>query len=338
MPISSAAADPLSAFLKPCRLECSRAHPWRFTSPWGLEFTKAGPGFVIVLEGTCRMRVPGMDEDMVLRRNDFAVITRGTGFAICDRPDSRLANGDHLLAGAAASLHEAGSPGGGGVVTRLAWGSFGVVDDYTRQAFSLLPPLLLACGDGPDAAGVGPLVHILLDELDSSRPGREVLAERTLHALLVYALRATPLALPGADRLIPALNVPGMGMALAAIHSRPDHEWSVRELAELAGLSRSKFAVRFVEVFGCPPFDYLRDVRMRRACELLKETEQGIKEISAQVGYATEASFSRAFSTWCGSAPGAYRRQKKSALGDSAPPQRGASQRPVPVAGFDGHQ
>ena len=201
-----------------------------------------------------------------------------------------------------------------------------------------MPPLLLACGDGPDAAGVGPFVRVLLDELDSSRPGREVLAERTLHALLVYALRATPLALPGADRLIPALNVPGMGMALAAIHSRPDHEWSVRELAELAGLSRSKFAVRFVEVFGCPPFDYLRDVRMRRACELLRETEQGIKEISARVGYATEASFSRAFSTWCGSAPGAYRRQKKAALADGVVPQRGTAQRSVPVAGFEAHE
>src|SRR6516162_976015 len=99
MPISSAAADALSAFLKPCRVECQRTFLWRLSSPWGLEFTRTGPGFVIILEGSCRMRVPGMAEDMVLRRNDFAVTTRAGGFAICDRPDSRLANGDHLLGG-----------------------------------------------------------------------------------------------------------------------------------------------------------------------------------------------------------------------------------------------
>ncbi|MGE5191365.1 MAG: helix-turn-helix domain-containing protein [Deltaproteobacteria bacterium] len=311
MPSLSAAADVLSAFLKPCRLECRHVQPWRLSSPWGLEFSNAGPGFAVVTEGVCLLRVPGMAADMTLRRNDFAVFTRASGFAICDRPGSRLADGDHLLDNGAMASRDSVYLGGGGAVTRLSWGSLGVTDDYTRQAFSLLPPLLLACADGPDAPGVGPLVRILLDELESRRPGAEALADRVLHALFGYALRGTPLTLPGSDRLIPALNVPGMGLALAAIHSRPNQEWSVRELADLAGLSRSKFAARFVEVFGCPPFDYLRDVRMRLACQLLKESEQGIREICARVGYATEASFSRAFSQWCGSAPGAFRRQKR---------------------------
>jgi AraC-like DNA-binding protein len=262
-----------------------------------VEFTRGGPGFVVVLEGVCRLRLSGMAEDTVLRRNDFAVVTRPAGVVLRDRPDSRLTNGDHLLNGDAAAWRDGVSLGGGGAVSRLAWGNFGVGDDYTRQAFSLLPPLLLACGDGPDASGVGPLVRVLLDEAEGQRPGGDVLANRMLHSLLVYALRATPLTLPGSDDLVPALNVPGMGMALAAMHSRPDHEWSVRELAELAGLSRSKFAVRFVEVFGCPPFDYLRDVRMQLASQLLKETEQGIKEICARVGYATEASFRQGWSS-----------------------------------------
>jgi AraC-like DNA-binding protein len=333
MPISIVPADALSTFLKPCRVECRRAQPWRFSSPWGFEFTKAGPGFVTVLEGACRLRVPGMTDDTMLRRNDFAVLTRPAGFAVCDRPDSRAINGDHLLEGDSAPSRDGVSVGGGGVNSRLYWGSMALTDEYSRQAFSLLPPLLVASGDGPDAAGIGLLVRLLLDELDGDRPGGEVLANRTLHALLVYALRATPLTLPTSDSLVPALNVPGMGIALAAIHSRPDHEWSVRELAELAGLSRSKFAVRFVELFGCPPFDYLRDVRMRLACQLLRETEQGIKEICAQVGYATEASFSRAFSNWSGSAPGAFRRQKQELPADGAALQRGTSGRAIPVAG-----
>jgi AraC-like DNA-binding protein len=95
-------------------------------------------------------------------------------------------------------------------------------------------------------------------------------------------------------------------------------------------VSRSKFAVRFVEVFGTPPFDYLRDVRMRLACRLLHETDLGIKEISARAGYATEASFSRAFSQWCGCAPGAYRRRKENPPPDGDPRNRTRSNRESP--------
>jgi AraC-like DNA-binding protein len=281
-----------------------------------LEFTKAGPGFVSVMDGSCVLRLPGSGKEIPLRRQDFAVFTRPGALEFCDRPGSRLLAGDHLLDLTAPESREPLHHGGGGVPTRLAWGNLEITDEYTRQAFALLPPLVVAPGDGPDGAGLGALTRLLLDELDGGRPGCEVLADRTLHALLVYAFRAKPLTLPSARTLLPALNVPGMGMALAAIHSRPEHEWSVRELAHLAGLSRSKFAVRFVEVFGCPPFDYLRDVRMRLACRLLHETDQGIKEISARAGYATEASFSRAFSQWCGCAPGAYRRRKGAPAGE----------------------
>jgi AraC-like DNA-binding protein len=311
--------DVLSAFLKPCRVESRHARWWRLTSPWGLEFTKGGPAFIAVLEGACLLRLDGSVSDTAFRANDFALLTRPTRLVLCDRPASRLSSGDHLLEDTGSPSREAIHLGGGGVPTRIVWANLNVADEYTRQAFALLPALVMAAGDGPDASGLAALTRVLLDELPGRHPGGEVLADRALHALLVYALRAKPLTLPSAESLVPALNVPGMGMALAAIHSRPEHEWSVRELARLAGLSRSKFAVRFVEVFGTPPFDYLRDVRMRLACRLLRETDLGIKEISARAGYATEASFSRAFSQWCGCAPGAYRRRKQNSPSDGEP-------------------
>jgi AraC-like DNA-binding protein len=52
---------------------------------------------------------------------------------------------------------------------------------------------------------------------------------------------------------------------------------------------------------------------MRLACRLLRESEKGIKEIAGRVGYSTEASFSKAFTHWCGQAPGEYRRQSRRA-------------------------
>src|SRR5260370_24019840 len=78
--------DVLSAFLKPCRVECRYARWWRLTAPWGLSFTKAGPGFVAVLDGACLLRLEGSAFETALRANDFALFTRTTALTLCDRP------------------------------------------------------------------------------------------------------------------------------------------------------------------------------------------------------------------------------------------------------------
>lgn len=311
-PISSDRTDVLSAFLAPCRVECRWTRLWRLTAPWGFEMVRNGPGFFIVLEGACFLQAPGVTGDLALRQNDFVVLTRADTTVLRDSPDSRVISVNDSPASPDHPLHEVRHLGGGGTSTPLLWGALTSEDDYTRQALHLLPPFLLVHGRGADAvAGLEPLLNFLLAELADRRPGGTLLVDRLLHALLVLALRATPPTLPNSEGLVRALSVPGLGVALAAIHAHPGREWSVNELAELAGLSRSKFSLRFVEMLGCPPFDYLRDVRMRLACQLLHESNHGIKEISARVGYSTEASFSRAFSHWCGSAPGTYRRQKR---------------------------
>jgi len=307
------ATDLLSAFLSPCQIQCRQTQLWRMTAPWGLKLRQAGPGFVIVLEGACLARVSGRPDGLTLRANDLIVFTREADLALRDGPDSRLVPIDHFARRAGSTANEPLHLGGGGAATRLLSGVLFGQDDYTQQAFALMPPVLVARGDAPEiASGMGPLLRLFIDELEQRRPGGELLADRILQAMLVYALRITPLLLPDSESLMPTLAMPGLGTAIGAIHSRPEHEWSVRELAELAGLSRSKFAVRFVEVLGRPPVDYVREVRMRLACRLLHETDCGIKEIAAKVGYATESSFSKAFVRSCGCAPGEYRRKNKS--------------------------
>lgn len=305
--------DLLSAFLSPCRIQCRGTRPLRLTAPWGLRFDESGPGFFVVLEGECLLRIDAMTDDLPVHQNDLVVFTREADFAILDRPHSRLVPADQLLERTAVMAQPV-QLGGGGKGVRLLWGELVPADDYTRQAFALLPPLLVARGDAPEiAAGMGPLLRLFVDELEQHRPGGDLLVERVLQAMLVYALRLTSFSLPAADGFMPSLAVPGLGLAVGAIHSRPEHDWSVRELAELAGLSRSKFAARFLEVLGRPPVDYLREVRMRLACQLLNESDFGIKEIAVKVGYATEASFSKAFARSCGCAPGEYRRAARGA-------------------------
>jgi AraC-like DNA-binding protein len=310
-PNSADTTDVLSAFLAPCRLRCSATRSWRFTVPWGVELSRVGPGFLVVLDGSGLIRAPGAAGDLSLREHDIVILTQESTVVLRDQSGSRVVGLDDPLATAGFHSLEPRLIGGGGPATHILYGALTSDDDYTRQALRLLPHFLLVRGDGRAASRLNPLTGLLLTELQEHGPGAGLLVDHLIHALLVVALRESPPNLPDSAGLVKALSVPGLGVALAAMHTRPGREWSVSELAELAGLSRSKFSVRFVETLGCPPFDYLRDVRMRLACQLLQSSDHGIKEISARVGYGTEASFSRAFSNWCGTAPGTYRRKKR---------------------------
>ncbi|MCW7753473.1 helix-turn-helix transcriptional regulator [Desulfobotulus sp. H1] len=69
----------------------------------------------------------------------------------------------------------------------------------------------------------------------------------------------------------------------------------LRELARQAGLSRTCFAERFRELFGMPPFAYLRERRMEAARALLLSGSVNVTEAALAVGYASLSHFARAF-------------------------------------------
>lgn len=53
------------------------------------------------------------------------------------------------------------------------------------------------------------------------------------------------------------------------------------------------------------------EIRQERAIELLHRSRQPIKQIAAQVGFQSEKSFVRAFKSWTGTSPGAFRAEGK---------------------------
>ena len=106
-----------------------------------------------------------------------------------------------------------------------------------------------------------------------------------------------------------ALQDPQVGRALALIHRDPTHPWTVETLAGAVGVSRSGLAARFVDLVGETPMTYLRQWRFEVAQNWLRDTDQTLAEIAEQLGYESEASFSRAFKKATGRTPGSVRRE-----------------------------
>ena len=115
------------------------------------------------------------------------------------------------------------------------------------------------------------------------------------HKPVAASFDGGPTADPSTTNTLESLEDAGLGRALSAMHEQPQHCFSLPELAELAGTSRSVFAVRFAHAIGQSPIEFLKALRLARAAALLARTDLPVKGVAARVGYASRSSFGRAF-------------------------------------------
>jgi AraC-like DNA-binding protein len=102
-----------------------------------------------------------------------------------------------------------------------------------------------------------------------------------------------------------------VGRSLAALHTRPDHAWTLEALARHVAASRSVLAERFTGLLGMPPMQYLARWRMQLAAELLSGSRSSIAEIAHRLGYGSEAALSRAFKRIVGVSPAHWRQGRR---------------------------
>lgn len=96
---------------------------------------------------------------------------------------------------------------------------------------------------------------------------------------------------------------------LAHIHDHLDGDLSLDALADVACMSRFHWHRVFRAMTGETLADAVRRIRLQRAANALVREDRPIEEIAARYGYSGPASFSRAFRSALGVAPGEFREQ-----------------------------
>ena len=132
--------------------------------------------------------------------------------------------------------------------------------------------------------------------------GRQVALDHLFNYFLILLIRhlvGTGIVEGG---LLAGLADPRLSLALIAVHESPQRNWTLEDLADLAGMSRTRFAGRFHDVVGQTAIGYLAGWRMQVATSLLAKGI-AIKTITSQVGYDDPTAFSRAFSKVMGCSP-----------------------------------
>jgi transcriptional regulator GlxA family with amidase domain len=207
--------------------------------------------------------------------------------------------------------------GGGGTSTRLVCGYMACDPLLSAPILDALPPILKV-NIKADRSGQWleqSILH-LVEEAASDRAGGEAMLAKLSEALFVDTLRRFVAALPEQQNgWLAGARDPAVGKSLALLHGRVDHPWTIAELAQEVGLSRSALVDRFSRYLSEPPMAYLTGWRLRLAARALATTPRGVAEIAADVGYESEAAFNRAFKRAFGSPPARYRREHASTAG-----------------------
>jgi len=158
---------------------------------------------------------------------------------------------------------------------------------------------------------------MLASEMAELAPGSELVVNRLADLLFIHSIRAHIGSESEACKsgLLRAIFDRQIGVALRSMHEKVEHRWTVESLAAACGMSRSAFAVRFKDLVGETPLEYLTSWRMQKASTLLKKGDRKLVEVAESVGYDSDASFSKAFKRVLGIAPREYRRSSLEALG-----------------------
>lgn len=98
---------------------------------------------------------------------------------------------------------------------------------------------------------------------------------------------------------------------LELMDARADHNLSIDQLAQVAGLSPTHFARAFKQSVGRAPHQHLMSLRLERARRLLELPDAGLSEVAQRAGFADQAHFTRFFKRQFGMTPGAFVRGRK---------------------------
>jgi AraC-like DNA-binding protein len=316
--------DALSELLRVVKLSGAVFINARCSSPWGVHtppssvfspYTEFPSNHIIefhlVTEGRCFIRVGS--ETTPLSPGDIAMVPHGDAHYMGNGIVSAPADGAAMLPALLGAKFDITHLGGGGEETRLICGYLSCDPRLIQPVLAGLPRLVRV--NIRDDAGGTLLENMFLhavQQVVEAAPGSQIIVARLAEALFAEALRRYLLQLPsGRNGWLAGAADPGIGRALAALHRKPSHPWTLEELAQEAGVSRSTLTEKFARYLDQGPMTYLAEWRLELAAESLRTTSRSVLQIAEEVGYESEAAFNRAFKRRFEVPPARYRKNWK---------------------------
>lgn len=298
--------DPLSDVLLLLNPRTYRAGGFDLGGEFAIKFPKhESVKCYAVASGQCWMAVEGVREAVRLTTGNCFLLA--PGISSCLASDLKLTPVDapaifpFPLNGRIASCN-----GGGDCL--LVGGNF-VVTGKPADILLAELPAIVHIREELEKNTIRWSLERMREELHDPQLGSSLVLQQLACMMLVEVMR---LHLAGGIQSkvgwLSALSDKQMSAAITSIHGDPAHDWTVEELAQRSGMSRSIFAQRFKEIVGSSPIEYLTRWRMLLAADRIANTRDSISEIAQSLGYDSASAFTKAFKKIMGCSPRQYSR------------------------------
>lgn len=301
--------DTLSALLSLYPVSTALTVRCHFGQPWALDERQRPSGvapYHLIIEGSALLDA-GPLHSTALKAGDIIVFPRGGAHRLYQAapgevlPPLRQQAGEHFL--------RLVDNGAGGPPTEILCGEFRFDALASASLLLALPEVMVISTAGrADFHGLRSLLDLLRLETGVAHAGNSVVVGHLASALFALIMRAwieRPGQVPG---LFGLLAEPRLRATVDAMLRAPQDAWTVERMASLSHMSRATFARVFTRAAGAAPAAVLAHLRMARAARALALDQRSAGEIAEDVGYQSEAAFSRSFKRIYGIGPGEYRR------------------------------
>jgi AraC-like DNA-binding protein len=320
--------DALSDVLSVVRLSGSVFFDITAKSPWVAEAPPAArianevmPGaqhaieYHVVTRGSCWISLIGDAgfEPVRLEEGDIAVVPHGDPHVVSSGPGMRAQPNLelHRRPEDSNALPFALRTGGEGASdTHVICGFFSCDARPFNPLLDSLPRFMRLRRDASQASQslLDQFIRFATAETSNKRAGGQSVLNRLSELMFVEVIRLHMDQLANnSTGWLAGLRDPLVGRALTLLHARPAHAWTLEELAAHAAASRSALTDRFTQIVGCAPIQYLTKWRMQIAAKRLADPSAKVAAIAHEVGYESEAAFSRAFKKIVGRSPSQWR-------------------------------
>jgi AraC-like DNA-binding protein len=279
--------------------------------------------FHLLTEGRGYAHVEGDGQSIALDAGDIVIFPHGDPHILGNGPPVTPTDNARELERVLSLGLKLSRMGGGGELTKFICGYMACEPQLSTVFLGGLPPLMkVNIRNGPAGQWLEHSLRYSVDNADASSPGAKAVAAKLSEVLFVETLRHYIAMLPAEQTgWLAGVRDPDIGKALALLHRKPAHPWTIASLGSEIGISRSVLAERFRRYLSESPMAYLAHWRLQLAAQMLKSSSRSVADIAAEVGYESEPSFNRAFKRQFGIPPARFRSQSRAARrADVIPP------------------
>jgi AraC-like DNA-binding protein len=296
--------DPLSDVLSLLKPRSYAAAGFDLGGSWSIQFPQQdGIKCYALMSGQGWLSVEGVPEPVYATAGDCLLLPSGQPFRVASDLGLKPIDAETFYS----KTPEGGitSYNGGGDSSGFA-AHFDLAGPHAEILLQMLPPIV-HIQDESGKATLRWCIERMMQELREPQPGGAVVLEHLAGMMLVQALRLhLAEGMSGGIGWLFALADKRMAAAITAMHNEPARRWTLRSLADRAGMSRTIFTLKFKQTVGQSPMDYLTHWRMLLAGEKLTNSSAPISVIAHSLGYGSESAFSTAFKRVMGCSPRRY--------------------------------